>query len=163
MVIKEKVAKAINKQINAELYSSYLYLAMAAYFEANNWLGFARWTKAQAREENTHAMKFYEYLFDRGSRAVLDAIQAPPKEWKSPLDAFAAVYAHEIKVTGLLNGLLDVARAEGDAATESLMKWYIDEQVEEEATAMLIVEQLKRIKDSVNGLFMLDHELGERK
>jgi ferritin len=157
------MAKAINKQINAELYSSYLYLAMAAYFEANNWLGFAQWMKVQSKEENSHAMKFYEYLVERGGRVILSDIEAPAKEWKSPLDVFEAVYAHEVKVTALINDLLKVAREEGDAATESMLKWFIDEQVEEEANAMLTLEKLKLIKDSVNGLLMLDHELGERK
>jgi len=163
MEIKDKVAKAINKQINAELYSSYLYLAMAAYFEAKNWMGFAGWMKIQSREENAHAMKFYGYLLERGGEVVLDDIKAAAAEWKSPLAVFEAVYEHELKVTGLINGLLKVARDENDTATESLLKWFIDEQVEEEANSKLIVEKLKLIKDSTNGLFMLDHELGERK
>jgi len=163
MVIKEKVAKAINKQINAELYSSYLYLAMAAYFESVNWLGLAQWMKVQASEEHAHAMKFYGYLHDRGGRVVLSGIDGPKTEWKSPLAVFVDAYAHEIKVTGLINGLLQVARDEDDAATEAMLQWFINEQVEEEAHALLIVEKLKLIKDSVNGLFMLDHELGERK
>jgi Ferritin-like protein len=163
MVIKEKMVKAINKQINAELYSSYLYLSMAAYFEANNWLGLAAWMKVQAREENAHAMKFYGYVFERGGRVVLAAIDAPKTEWKSPLAVFEEVYAHELKVTGLIHDLANLAKKENDHATESMLKWFIDEQVEEEANAALIVEQLKRIKDSANGLFMLDHKLGERK
>ncbi|MBP7216485.1 MAG: ferritin [Candidatus Omnitrophica bacterium] len=163
MVIKEKVVKAINKQINAELYSSYLYLAMAAHFESLNWRGFAQWMKVQAREENAHAMKFFEYVIERGGNVVLTAIDAPKADWKSPLAVFEEVYAHELKVTTLINGLLKIARQEDDAATEVLLQWFITEQVEEEASAALIVEQLKRIKDSMNGLFMLDHELGERK
>lgn len=163
MVIKDKVVKAINKQINAELYSSYLYLAMAAHFEGESWLGLASWMKIQSREEYSHAMKFYEYVFERGGSVVLDAIDAPPSEWKSPLAVFEEVYAHELKVTALINDLLALAKKEGDAATESMLQWFINEQVEEEANASLIVEQLKRIKDSANGLFMLDHELGERK
>ena len=163
MVIKEKMQKAINKQINAELYSAYMYLAMAAYFEANNWRGFAQWLKVQNREETVHAMKFYEYLFDRGGKACLTQIDTPPAEWKSPLAAFEAVYAHELKVTGLINELLKLSREENDTATEAILQWFINEQIEEEANALLIVEKLKLIKDSVQGLFMLDHELGERK
>ncbi len=163
MVIKEKMVKAINEQINAEFYSSYLYLSMAAYFEANNWLGLAAWMKVQAREENAHAMKFYAYVFERGGKVVLDAIDAPKTEWKSPLAVFEDAYAHELKVTGLIHGLVNLAKKENDNATESMLKWFIDEQVEEEANSALIVEQLKRIKDSANGLFMLDHKLGERK
>ena len=163
MEIKDKVTKAINKQINAELYSSYLYLAMAAYFEAKNWQGFASWMKIQSKEENSHAMKFYDYVLERGGEVVLEDIKAEDTNWKTPLDVFEAVYGHELKVTALINDLLKVARQEQDAATESLLKWFIDEQVEEEAHAKQIVDKLKLIKDSTNGLFMLDHELGERK
>jgi ferritin len=163
MEINDKVTKAINKQINAELYSSYLYLTMAAHFEAKNWLGFSHWMKIQSREENAHAMKFYDYVLERGGEVVLGDIKAADAEWKTALEVFAAVYEHELKVTGLINDLLKVARQEGDAATESLLKWFIDEQVEEEAHAKQIVDKLKLIKDSTNGLFMLDHELGERK
>lgn len=163
MEIKEKVTKAINKQINAELYSSYLYLAMSAFFVAKNWLGFAHWMKVQSGEENAHAMKFYDFVLERGGEVVLEDIKAADTGWKAPLEVFEAVYAHELKVTALINDLLKVARQEGDAATESMLKWFIDEQVEEEANAKQIVDKLKLIKDSANGLFMLDHELGERK
>lgn len=163
MVIKEKMQKAINKQINAEFYSSYLYLAMAAYFEAKNWQGFASWMKIQSKEENAHAMKFYEYVLERGGEVVLNDIKASETKWKTPLEVFEAVYEHELKVTALINDLLKVSRQEDDAATESLLKWFIDEQVEEESHAKQIVDKLKLIKDSANGLFMLDHELGERK
>jgi ferritin len=163
MEIKDKVAKAINKQINAELYSSYLYLAMSAHFEAKNWLGFAHWMKVQSGEETTHAMKFYDFVLERGGEIALEDIKAPDTGWKKPLEVFEEVYAHELKVTALINDLLKLARQEQDAATESLLKWFIDEQVEEEAHAKQIVDKLKLIKDSANGLFMLDHELGERK
>ena len=163
MVIQEKVRKALNKQINAELYSSYLYLAMAAYFEAKSLLGFANWFKVQSREENTHAMKFYEYIVERGGKVSLTAIEAPKTEWKSALDAFEEAYTHELKVTGMIYDLGKLAKSESDYATESMLKWFIDEQVEEEANASLIVEKLKMIKDSANGILMLNHELGERK
>ena len=163
MLIQDKMVKAINKQMNAELYSSYLYLAMAAHFTANNWLGFAHWMKIQAKEEYGHAMKFYEYLCGRGGRVILSSLEAPPQDWKTPLDIFEKTYAHELKVTAMINDLLKLARAEDDTATESMLKWFIDEQVEEEANTSLIMEKLKRIKDSANGLFMLDHELSERK
>ncbi|HOW36448.1 MAG TPA: ferritin [Candidatus Omnitrophota bacterium] len=163
MVIKEKLQKAINKQINAELYSSYLYLSMAAYFESMNFKGFAHWLQLQANEENQHAMKFYAYVIERGGKVVLTEIAAPKAEWKSPLAAFEEVYAHEMKVTSLINDLMKLAKDDNDFATESLLKWYVDEQVEEEANALSIVEKLKLIKDSNNGLFMLDHELGGRK
>jgi len=163
MKITQKMVKALNKQINAELYSSYIYLSMAAYFEANNWLGFAQWMKVQAREENIHAMKIYDYVFERGGRVILSEIKAPASNWKSPLDAFMVAYAHELKVTGMINDLLKVAKDEKDTATASMLQWFIDEQVEEEASALLIVDKLRMIKDAVQGLFMLDKELGERK
>jgi ferritin len=163
MEIKDKVTKAINKQINAELYSSYLYLAMAAYFEARNWSGFSHWMRLQAQEENAHAMKFFDYVLERGGEVVLEDIEAADVKWKTPLEVFEAVYEHELKVTSLINDLLKVARQDNDTATESMLKWFIDEQVEEEAHAKQIVDKLKLIKDSSNGLFMLDHQLGERK
>jgi ferritin len=130
MLINEKMQKALNKQINAELYSSYLYLSMAAYFEATKRVGFAVWMKVQAREENAHAMKFYDYVFARGGAVTLYAIDAPKTEWKTPLEAFEEVYAHEVKVTALINSLVDLARKEKDHATESALKWFVDEQVE---------------------------------
>lgn len=163
MDIKDKMTKAINKQINAELESSYLYLAMAADFAAKNWQGFAHWMDLQAKEENAHAMKFFKYILERGGEVELDDIKAADAGWKTPLEVFEEVYQHELKVTVLINDLLKLARQEGDAATESMLKWFIDEQVEEEAHAKEIVDKLKLIKDSTNGLFMLDHELGERK
>ncbi|MBP7056785.1 MAG: ferritin [Candidatus Omnitrophica bacterium] len=163
MVIKDKVMKSINKQINAELYSGYLYRAMAAYFESINLPGFARWMEKQAEEEHNHAMKFYKYVFERGGRVVLGAIDAPPSEWKSPLDAFKQAYAHELKVTALINEIMKIARSEDDTATESMLKWFIDEQVEEEANAKFIVDRLALVKDHVGGLMIMDHELGERK
>lgn len=162
MEIKNTVAKAINKQINAELYSSYLYLAMAAHFEKRNWRGFAQWMKVQSREEYTHAMKLYAYLLERGGEVRLTDIKTPESSWKTPLNIFEAVYEHELKVTDLINDLVKLARQEDDPATESMLKWFIDEQVEEEASALLILEKLKMIKDSTNGLFMLDHHLGKR-
>ena len=163
MEIKDKITKAINKQINAELYSSYLYLAMAAYFESKNWLGFANWMRVQSKEENTHAMKFYEYVLERGGEVVLNDIKAADTGWKTLLEVFEDVYEHELKVTALINDLFKLAGQEGDIATKSMLKWFIDEQVEEEAHAKQIAGKLKLIKDSVNGLSMLDHELGERK
>ncbi len=163
MEIKDKVTKAINKQINAELYSSYLYLAMAAYFGANNWPGFAHWMKTQSMEEYGHAMKFYNFVIERGGKVALEDIKAAKPDWDKPLEVFEAVYEHELKVTSLINDLLKLARQENDTATESMLKWFIDEQVEEEANARQIVDQLKLIKDSANGLFILDHKLGERK
>lgn len=163
MVINDKVTAAINKQINAELYSSYLYLSMAAYFAANNWMGFAAWLKIQSTEEYGHAMKFYSYLIERGGKVALEEIKAPKTEWKGALDAFEEVYSHELKVTELINGLFKLARDEKDTATEMMLQWFVNEQVEEEANSLAIVDSLKKIKDSTNGLFMLDHHMGKRK
>ncbi len=162
MAMKKKVLDALNKQVNAELYSAYLYLSMAAYFESNNLKGFAHWMAVQAKEELSHAMKFYNHIVERGSRAVFSAIEKPREEWKSPLEAFSDAYAHEQEVTSLIHGLVDLARAEKDHATDSMLKWFVDEQVEEEASASEIVEQLKMVKESSNGLLMLDHRLGKR-
>ncbi|MFA5119292.1 MAG: ferritin [Candidatus Omnitrophota bacterium] len=163
MKINSKVEKAINNQINKELYSSYLYLAMSAYFESVNLRGFAHWVRLQAKEEDGHAMKFYGYLFDRGGRVILSAIEAPPSQWKSALDAFSQIYSHEVKVTGYINDVLKTARQENDSATETMLDWFITEQVEEEAHAQQILEKLKMVKDSSNGLMMLDFELSQRK
>jgi ferritin len=163
MALSEKMEKALNDQINAELFSSYLYQAMAADFQAKNWKGFAAWLRAQAGEEQGHAMKFAKYVEDRLGRVTLKAIAEPPAEWASPLAAFEAVAEHEAKVTGLINKLVALAAAEKDNATSILLQWFVTEQVEEEAHADDIVQKLRRIKDSVHGLFMLDSILGQRK
>jgi ferritin len=162
MMIKNSIEKAINDQINAELYSAYLYLSMSAYFEGRNMPGFAHWMSVQAKEEVAHAMKFYNYTFERGGNVKLASIEAPPAKWKSPLEAFESAYKHELKVTGLIHKLVDLARSEKDVATENFLMWYVDEQVEEEAHSDAIVQKLKLIKDSANGLFMLDKELSGR-
>lgn len=162
MKIKEKLQDALNKQINAELYASYIYLSMSAYFESMNLSGFANWMRAQTREENEHAMKIYDYVFERGGEVSLSAIDKPPSGFKNPLAAFEAAYEHEKKVTGMINDLVDLAAKEGDKATESMLKWFIDEQVEEEDQTLKIVETLKKIGDSDTGLVMLDRELGKR-
>ncbi|MFW6132752.1 MAG: ferritin [Planctomycetota bacterium] len=161
-MISPKVQDTINNQINAELYSAYLYCAMAAYFQDQNLPGFAQWMKVQSSEEVTHADKFFDYLNERGGRVKLAAIDAPPAEWDSPLAAFQAAYEHETKVTGMINAMMDVAVSESDHATASFLKWYVDEQVEEEASAEEVVQKLKRIQDAPGGLFMMDRELGAR-
>lgn len=163
MVIREKVAKAINKQINAELYSSYLYLAMAAHFESINWKGFGHWLKVQSKEEYGHAMKLYEYVIERGGKIALTEIATPKSEWKTPLAAFEEVYAHELKITSLINDLAKMARDEHDYATENLLQWFVNEQVEEEANAVNIVENLKLTNNAAAGLFIIDQQLGARK
>lgn len=162
MIISKKMEEAINKQINAEFYSAYLYLSMAAYFESTNLSGFANWMELQAQEEKEHAMKLYHYVVERGGRIVLDAIQKPQSEWKSPLDVFEAVYAHEKHVTELIYNLMDVAKSEKDYASEVMLHWFVKEQVEEEANASSILERIKMVKDSVNGILQYDKILGKR-
>ena len=162
-MISKTIQDAINEQIKNELYSAYLYLAMSAYSESINLRGFAGWFKVQNMEEQAHAMKFFEYVFDRGGRVTLQAIAQPPSEFKSPLDAFEQTLEHERKVTAMINNLNALALKENDYATQALLQWFITEQVEEEKNATEIVEKLKLVGDRGSGLLYLDHELGERK
>ena len=160
-MLTKKLETALNKQINAELYSAYMYLAMSSHFETANLPGFAAWLKAQAGEEVGHAMKILGYVVERRGTVVLDAVDKPPSKWASPLKAFEAVSEHEVKVTGLINKLAELAAAENDHASGVFLQWFISEQVEEEATADQIVQKLKKIGDSANGLLLLDHQLGK--
>jgi len=161
-MLKPKVEKAINKQINAELWSSYLYLSMSSYFESINLSGFANWMIMQAQEEVNHAMRLYNHVIERGGRVLLEEIDKVPTEWKSPLHVFEETYKHEQKVTSLIEDLVDVAEQEKDRASLNMLQWFIDEQVEEEASADEILQKLKLIGDQGSGLFMLDNELGQR-
>jgi ferritin len=161
-MISKKMQDAINDQINAELYSGYLYLAMAAYFEEQNLMGMANWMHVQAFEEQTHAMKFYHYVVERGGRVKLQAIAEPPFEWKSPMDVFKGALDHERYVTRRINDLVDLAIEERDHASQIFLQWYVTEQVEEEAHAEEIIHKLEFVSDSKHGLYMLDKELGAR-
>jgi len=161
-MLSKNMEKALNKQINAELYSAYLYLAMAAYFESLSLSGFANWMRIQAQEELTHAMKFYDFVYERGGRVVLDAVDAPPEAWDSSLAAFEGAYEHECKVSAMINDLVNLALEEKDHATNTFLQWFVSEQVEEEASADAVVQKLKLIGDHGNGIFMLDRELGQR-
>jgi ferritin len=161
-MIKTKIQDAINAQINAETYSAYLYYSMAAYCESRGLNGFAHWMRVQALEELTHAQKLAGYLGERGGRVVLGAIDAPPAGWESPLAMAEEVYRHEQKVTGLINGLMDLALAESDHATTSFLTWFVDEQVEEEASADEVVQKLKLVDKTEGGLFLLDQQLDQR-
>lgn len=162
-MLSAKMEKALNDQINTELFSAYVYLSISAYFEGNDFTGFASWMNAQAQEEVGHAMKIYKFIIDRGGQVKLAAIDAPPIEWDSPLAAFEAAYKHEQHVTGLIHKLVALSIEENDYATKNMMDWFVDEQVEEEASASEIVQQLKLIGDNGHGLLMLDRELGQRK
>jgi ferritin len=157
-----KMEGALNSQINAEYYSSYLYLSMAAYFDSINLLGMANWMRVQAQEEMVHAMKFFDFVAERSGRVTLTSIEAPPTEWASPLAAFEAALAHERHISSLINKLVDLALAESDHAANNFLQWFVAEQVEEEATADGIVQQLRLVKDAPGGLFLLDRELGQR-
>jgi len=161
-MINPKIEKAFNDQINAELYSAYIYLSMAAYFDAKNFSGMATWMKRQADEEMEHAMKFYSYIIDNGGKVHFKAIEAPPKTWKSTLEVFNTAYKHECKVTKLIHMLVDLAKKLNDHAASIFLQWFVTEQIEEEATASSIVDKLKLIKENGAALLMLDHELGKR-
>lgn len=161
-MISKQMESAINAQINAEMYSSYLYLSMSAYFQSTNLSGFANWMKVQAQEEMTHAMKFYDYINERGGRVTLQTIEAPPKDWNSPLDVFNATLEHEQKVTSLINTLVDIAMEERDHATNIFLQWFVSEQVEEEDSADEILQKIKLMGDAPGGMFMLDNEMGQR-
>jgi len=161
-MISERMQEALNGQLNAELYSSYLYLSMAAYFLDQNMGGCASWMRVQAQEEDMHAMKFYNFINERGGRVVLKTIDGPPTEWDSALAAFEAVLEHEQKVTGLINELVELALAEHDHATNIFLQWFVTEQVEEEDSANDVIQQIKMVGGAEGGLFMLDRELGQR-
>lgn len=161
-MISPKMEQALNKQVNAELYSAYLYLSMAAYFYSVNLNGFANWMMVQNLEETAHAMKFYHFINERGGRIQLDAIDKPAIEWSSPMEVFEKTLKHEEKVTSLINNLVDLAIAERDHASNAFLQWFITEQVEEEATASEIIQNLKMAGNDPQTLFMFDRELGAR-
>ncbi|HAH33103.1 MAG TPA: ferritin [Elusimicrobia bacterium] len=162
MKINKKVEEAINKQVNAEFYSAYLYLGMSASCTGMNLKGMANWLYVQAQEEMTHAMKFYRFVLERGGGSKFPAIEGVRADWKTPLEMFTAAYEHEQKVTAMINNIVDIALAERDHATASMLNWFVDEQVEEEANSSEIADKLKLINDSKEGLFMLDKDLSAR-
>ena len=153
---------ALNSQLNAELYSAYLYLSMGTWFESEDMSGFASWMKVQAQEELSHSMKIYDYIIQRGDRVTLTRIDSPPTEWESPVKAFEHVYAHEQKVTGLINQLVNLAISLGDHATNNFLQWFVAEQVEEEESSSGVLKKVKMTNDSLSALLMLDTELGKR-
>ncbi|MCF8105754.1 MAG: ferritin [Desulfohalobiaceae bacterium] len=161
-MLTQNMQKSLNDQITAETYSAYLYLSMAAYFEDQGLPGFAAWMKAQAQEELFHAMKFFNFVNERGGRVLLGAIEQPPTEWASVVDVFQATLDHERHVTSLINKLVDLAIDEKDHATNNFLQWFVGEQVEEEDTAGQILNKLKLMDRASGGLFMLDKELGQR-
>jgi len=162
-MISKKMEEALNKQINAEFWSAYLYLSMSAYFAKDGKGGFANWFRVQALEEKDHAMKFFDYIISRGGTVTVDPIAEVPHSWQSPLDAFKDALAHEKKVTAMINDLVTLANEEKDYATLSMLQWFVDEQVEEEETAQEYIDSLEMIKDNGFGIYTLDKELKGRK
>jgi ferritin len=161
-MISEKMQAAINEQINKELYSEYLYLSMASYFDGIGLKGFANWMRVQVKEERTHALMMYTYVNDAGGRVTLAPIDGPQTDWASPLAAFEHTLEHEKFVTSRIYGLVDLAIEEKDHATNAFLQWFITEQVEEEKTAKEIGDELRLAGGQTEALFMLDRERGTR-
>ena len=161
-MFSRKVQDVMNDQIQRELESAYIYLSMAAYFDSANLPGFAHWMKVQFQEEQAHAFKFYDFVNDRSGQVLLQALGQPPVKFQSPLDAFEKALAHEEKITAHINDLYALATEEKDIASQNLLQWFVEEQVEEEKNAGDIVDMLKKIGDSNHALIMLDRELGQR-
>jgi ferritin len=161
-MLSKAMQDAINEQIKNELYSAYLYLAMAAYSEANSLPGFAHWLRVQSDEEVAHAMKFFDFVNERGGRVVLHAIDQPPVEFESPVEIFEQTLNHERKVTGMIHHLYELALEEKDYPAQVMLHWFIDEQVEEESNATQILDTLEMIGDKGQALVMLDRELAKR-
>lgn len=161
-MISKKLQDAINLQINKELHSEYIYLSMAAYFQSNDLDGIANFFTVQTQEEHFHAMKFYNYLLERGGKIELKAIEGPPVDFKSHVDVFEQTLAHEKYISKSINELMDMAIKENDHSLASFLKWYVDEQVEEEATASRLLGRMKLIDGNGQGLLMIDAELAQR-
>jgi len=161
-MIKENIEKLINDQINFEIYSAYIYRAMGAYCDSIDLSGFASWFRVQAKEEETHGEKFYNYVVERGGRPFFKEIPAPQKDWDSLISVFEDAYKHEQIVTEKINKIMTLSLNESDHATSSFLNWFVDEQVEEEATFDSMIKQLKLIDGSGHGLFMMDKELKAR-
>ncbi len=161
-MISGRLVEAINKQINAEMYSGYLYLSMAVDFAEMNLDGFEHWMRLQAQEELDHSMRFLDYVQERGGAIELKAIEKPEVKWSTPLEAFEYVYQHECKVTGMINDLVDLAEKENDRATINMLQWFVDEQMEEEDSADDIVQKLKMVGDNPSALLMMNEKLANR-
>ena len=161
-MVSSKVQQALNKQLNAEFYSSYLYLSMSAYFESNDLQGFAKWFRLQAQEEYSHAMKIFDYLNHISGKITLSKIEDPKTKWNSFLSVFQDTSGHEKEITKAINDLVDLAISEKDHATANFLQWFVSEQIEEEATAQQNVKKMEMIGDSKSGLYMLNREFGSR-
>ena len=161
-MLNKEIEKALNEQVNVEMWSAYLYLSMAAYCHSIRLTGMGSWFEVQFKEEQDHAKIFFNFIIQRNGRVTLKAIDEVPTEWKSVLDVFESILAHEQKITKMINNLFALTIEDNDFATQSMLKWFIDEQVEEEENAQTIIDNLNMIKDNGLGLYMLDKELGAR-
>lgn len=157
-----KIEKALNEQINLELYSSYIYMSMASYLKSLNLNGFAHWMQIQVQEELAHALKIYNYVTERDGTVVFEAIAKPPQTWESPTEVFSHSYKHEQTVTSRIHEIVDLAIKEKDHSTNAHMQWYLNEQVEEEARVLEIYKQLKFANNAPQVLLMFDRELAQR-
>lgn len=161
-MLSAKMQKALNTHLNEEMYSSYLYLSMASYFDEKNLKGFANWMRLQSNEEQMHGMKFFDYILQKGGKVTLLPIDGPKTSWKNIMEVFKDTLKHEQKITGLINKLVESAIQEKDYATHTFLQWFVTEQVEEEANVEEILQKLEMIGDNKSGLYMLDNELGSR-
>jgi len=161
-MLNKKLEKELNTQVNRELFSSYLYMSMSAYFQSIDMVGFANWMHMQAQEEMSHAMKLYGFINERGGRVTLEQIDKPKTEWDCPLQAFEESLDHEIFITNSINDLMNLAVEEKDHATQIFLQWFVTEQVEEEASVTDVIKKLRFVKDAPGAIFMLDRELGQR-
>lgn len=161
-MLSNKIEEALNTQLNHEFYSAYLYLSMSAWCQANDYVGMANWMKVQFEEEQFHALKFFNYITERDGKVILNRINTPPNDWASPTELFESTLGHEQKVTSLINDLMYLARDERDNASEVFLGWFINEQVEEEASVKTILGKLRIAKDSPQALLMIDQELSAR-
>lgn len=158
----KKIETILNEQLNKEFWSGYLYLSMCGYFEFKNLQGFANWMRVQYQEELTHAMKFFDFICERGGKVSLLPIDPVKTKWKDHIEIFEETLKHEKYVTSCINEIVNTSMECKDFATHNFLQWYIEEQVEEEANASLILDQLKMIGDDKNALLMMDRELGTR-
>ena len=163
MVPNKKIEALLNKQMNAEFYNSHLYQAMAGWFEGQNLPGFAQWMEVQAGEERGHAMRIYNHLKERRAAILVEGVPAAPNKYKSALEAFTAAFEHEVHVSKEINKLMEAALAEKDFATVEMLRWFVTEQVEEEAQTDAILQQLKMIGPSLGSLMYIDRHVGKRK
>ena len=161
-MLSEKIQDALNKHVNQEFYSSYLYLSMSAYFQSISLSGFANWMRIQAQEELVHAMRFYDFINERNGRVSLYRVADPPVEWKDSVEIFEDILKHEQGVTKAINNLVNLAYDERDHATQIFLQWFVTEQIEEESTAADVLHKLKLTAGEGSGLFMMDRELATR-